>query len=275
MSQPKVSIIIATYQSEPFLAKTLESVFAQDYAPLEVIAIDDASTDGTVALLESFARQHTNIFRYYKNEKNIGAVRNYRKLLQLASGRYVNNLNHDDYFINAHKISLQVEYLESHHDCAFIGTWSELLFPDGKHADRKTKITDLELRRSMYAGTNPFVHSTVLFRRDAALSAGGYSLKYARSNTEDLALWLTLGEKATMACIPIITTVYSVSEGAISNQRRWSQAVDVVKVLNRHHKEYRQSFGWYPFVLARIIVRQLISAIFPRILIMKLKYLHT
>ncbi|MFA6512069.1 MAG: glycosyltransferase [Patescibacteria group bacterium] len=272
MTPPKVSIIIATYNSSAIIAKTLDSIFQQTYTPFEIIAVDDASTDDTPALLQSYVVRYPHIFRYFQNEKNIGAARTYHRLLTLANGKYVNNLNHDDYFQDKNKLASQVAFLESRPEYVLIGTWATLLFPDGSHFQRRSKTTDQDLRRSLYGGTNPFVHSTVLFRRETALAVGGYSLQYAKSNTEDLDLWLALGTCGKMACLNSPTTAYTISENAISSHRRWQQAIDVIKVLHRYHTNYTQSFTWYPWQIAKIAARQILSALFPRTFIMKLKY---
>jgi glycosyltransferase involved in cell wall biosynthesis len=94
---PKVSIMIPTYNQEKYIEKSINSALAQNYNNIEIIISDDSSTDKT----GDIAKKYTNLDNvfYYKNEKNIGRVANYRLLLYTyAKGDYVINLDGDDFF---------------------------------------------------------------------------------------------------------------------------------------------------------------------------------
>ncbi len=96
MSSPLVSIQIVTYNQQQYIARAIQSALAQTYSPLEVVVADDASTDGTTAVVQELNDPR---LRYIKNEVNIGRVANYRKALyECVSGAYVVNLDGDDYF---------------------------------------------------------------------------------------------------------------------------------------------------------------------------------
>lgn len=84
---PLLSIGIPVYNGERYLARAVESLLAQSMADFELIIADNASTDGTPALCESFARRDTRV-RYVRHPVNIGAPRNWNCLVELARGQY-------------------------------------------------------------------------------------------------------------------------------------------------------------------------------------------
>ena len=104
MSQPKLSIITSTFNSEKTLPLTINSILSQSYRPLEYIIVDGASSDGTVDLIkaaeENFSRQ--NIDFKYLSEKDSGIYNAWNKGLAMASGDWIAFLGSDDeYYPNA------------------------------------------------------------------------------------------------------------------------------------------------------------------------------
>lgn len=93
--KPLVSIVLATYNGEKYLKLQLDSLFNQTYTDIEVIAVDDLSTDGTFTILSEYARKYSNM-RAIQNETNLGYVKNFEKGFQLANGQYVAPCDQDD-----------------------------------------------------------------------------------------------------------------------------------------------------------------------------------
>jgi glycosyltransferase involved in cell wall biosynthesis len=94
---PLVSVVLGTYNGEAFLEEQLDSVLAQTWSQLEIIAIDDGSTDRTVAILREYAARDARI-RIVINERNLGFVRNFEKGCSLARGTYIALCDQDDYW---------------------------------------------------------------------------------------------------------------------------------------------------------------------------------
>lgn len=90
-----VSIGVPAYNAEPFLDATLESILSQTHPDLEVIVSDNASTDRTGEIAQAWSRRDSRI-RYVRNERNVGLVRNYNRLVHLASGRFFKWAGADD-----------------------------------------------------------------------------------------------------------------------------------------------------------------------------------
>ena len=95
MEQPKVSIIIPVYNRADIIAETILSALNQTYKNLEIIIVDNCSTDNTYEIIEKFAKDDGRI-SFYKNSTNVGPVRNWMECLKYISGEYTKILWSDD-----------------------------------------------------------------------------------------------------------------------------------------------------------------------------------
>ncbi|HEX8677267.1 MAG TPA: glycosyltransferase family 2 protein [Segetibacter sp.] len=107
-----VSIVLTTYNGEKYLAKQLESLFQQTYTNIEIIAVDDCSSDKTVEILTEHAEKHRNI-KVFVNEVNLGFIKNFEKGCTLSSGDYIALSDQDDYW-DPDKIKKLVEAIGEH-----------------------------------------------------------------------------------------------------------------------------------------------------------------
>ncbi len=109
MKGPLVSVIVPVYNREQFLGETLDSIFALDYGPFEVIVVDDGSTDGSAEIAQSYPDVH-----YFRQEnRGPGAARNIG--IEASRGEFVAFVDSDD-VVFPHKLSAQVGYLLDHPD---------------------------------------------------------------------------------------------------------------------------------------------------------------
>lgn len=104
---PKISVIIPCYNSGEYISATLESLFSQTYKNIEVIAVDDSSTDKTSEILRSFQEKYGNLTVVFQSEhQNAGACRNVG--IKYATGEYVHFLDADDWLVeNAYETVLR------------------------------------------------------------------------------------------------------------------------------------------------------------------------
>ena len=92
---PRVSIGLPVYNGEKYLEKALDSILNQSYKDFELIISDNASTDGTKRICESYLNKDNRI-RYYRSDNNMGAAWNFNRVFQLSSGKYFKWAAHDD-----------------------------------------------------------------------------------------------------------------------------------------------------------------------------------
>jgi glycosyltransferase involved in cell wall biosynthesis len=93
--RPTVSIGIPVYNGGDYLIEAIDSILSQTYTDFELIICDNASTDKTESVCRAYAEADPRI-KYYRNEENIGAAGNFRKVFELSKGKYFKWMGHDD-----------------------------------------------------------------------------------------------------------------------------------------------------------------------------------
>lgn len=109
MTEPLVSIIIPAYNAERFIERSLQSAFNQTYSNIEVIVVDDGSTDSTAEKVKS--HKDPRLVYVYQQNRGQGPARN--TAIKQAKGDFVTFLDADDYYL-PHKVAKEVEYLQKH-----------------------------------------------------------------------------------------------------------------------------------------------------------------
>ncbi len=94
--RPLVSLCIPVYNGAAYLQTALDSAVNQTYSPLEILIVDDGSTDNTLEIAKSYSQKHPNIKLHF-NQQNQGLVGNWKKCIELAAGDWIKFLFQDDY----------------------------------------------------------------------------------------------------------------------------------------------------------------------------------
>ena len=126
MSHPKVSILIPVYNGALFLAECIESILNQDFGDYELLISDDASTDGSVALIKHYAAQDPRI-RWWRNPVNLGLSGNFNCCLRAASGEYIKYILQDDLALAPSAVRRMVEALDADPAVSLAGTGSHVI----------------------------------------------------------------------------------------------------------------------------------------------------
>jgi len=120
--KPLVSIALCTYNGEAFLREQLDSIVNQSYTALELIVVDDCSSDNTLSILKDYAARHSFI-KLFVNPENLGYIRNFEKALQLCRGEFIALSDQDDIW-DLKKIEKQVKVIGKqllvYHDSEFV-----------------------------------------------------------------------------------------------------------------------------------------------------------
>lgn len=188
---PLVSVILPTYNREKYIAKAIESVWRQGYKNLELIIVNDASTDATGELIGGLAKYNSKIIILH-NEINLGIVASLNKGIKVARGKYIARLDDDDVWCDDKKIEKQVDFLEKNPGYCLVGGGVIKIDKNGKEIVRYLLPKEDEHIRKTILINNAFAHTTVLFRKDAFLKVGGYDEQFAF--IEDWDLWLKMGK---------------------------------------------------------------------------------
>lgn len=112
MEKPLVSIALCTYNGERYLKAQLDSILNQTYSRIEVVVVDDHSTDSTFKLLEEYSKKDTRV-RLFQNDRNLGFSANFEKAIKKCQGEYIAVADQDDIWEKT-KISELLDHIGSH-----------------------------------------------------------------------------------------------------------------------------------------------------------------
>src|SRR5579859_1282764 len=149
-SPPLVSIVLATYNGAPFLREQLESVFQQTYKSLEIVVVDDCSSDSTVSLLQEYAARNSNL-RIYQNEVNLGHIKTFERGMSLCTSDFISLCDQDDVW-DLNKVSLMMEAWDK--DSPII--YCDSMFIDDEGNSLERKISGIKNLKT-YSSTLPFI----------------------------------------------------------------------------------------------------------------------
>lgn len=179
-----VSVIIPVYNSAKYLKRTLESVLAQTYKEIEIVLVDDQSTDNSADIIKKYMRNYSSIV-YYLQPHNMGAGYARNKALELSKGQYVAFLDADDIW-KPEKIEKQLLLLKKKQGC-FCFTAIEMINGRDKVIKGKRKIKE-EVNYEFLLSNTMIPTSSVLIDR---IVVGDFDM-HLRRGGQDYATWLRL-----------------------------------------------------------------------------------
>ena len=226
----KVSVVCTVYNHEPYLRQTLDGFVSQktDF-PFEVLISDDVSTDGSVAILQEYARRYPEIIRLFLLKEN-----HYSRYISLydavlypeVRGEYIAICEGDDCWTDPDKLQLQVDYLDAHPDCSacvhnstgqIIGSKEEPkpLFP-------RTGDRDIPFELVLQGMSHAFHTSSILARREYLLNPPDFHDVAFRYNFTDYAVGIWLTMQGRVRFLDRCMSLYRIG----SNPSSWSSNVN-------------------------------------------------
>lgn len=207
--QPDVTVLIPVYNGGRFLAAAVQSVLAQTVSVFELIVVDDASTDDSVAVVSRMVDRRIKLIR---NPGNLGLARTLNVGLSHATGRFVARLDQDD-VAHPDRLAVQLQYFTDHPGVTLLGSQARLVDEDDRERGRVERpVSPLGIRWLLLL-ENPFIHSSVMFRREVALSLGGYDETLTLS--EDIDFWGRFVQAGEVANLP----------SSLIDYRQWSASM--------------------------------------------------
>lgn len=242
---PRVSVVLSTFNRCEVLRDTIASILSQNYPNLEVIIVNDGSSDDTRGVLEQF--QSDPRFCIVTNNKNKGLQASLNIGIRHATGKYIARIDDHDLWVDPDKLTKQIRYLERHPKTGLLGTG----FQAGGRA-YKNRLSDKAIRRQMLFRC-PFCHVSVVFPKNVWEELGGYNekLKYG----EDWELWLRIGQRYQLANLPDITVKQDVAMDGLSKKYQAKQ----LRTIKAITKKYRKGYSFY---FLSVVYHRLVSAFF-------------
>jgi glycosyltransferase involved in cell wall biosynthesis len=201
---PAVSVVMPVRDGERFLREALESTLAQTLSDLELIVVDDGSTDSTPAILEEAAARDERV-RVQRQEPG-GLTVAINAGCALARSPLIARMDGDDVML-PDRLERQVAYMEAHPSVALLGGGIVLVDEAGREIDREPGRPQLD-----FLVRNELTHATVMMRAEAFRALGGYRL----DQSEDYDLWLRFDERHGVAALPEPVIRYRLHPGQFS-----------------------------------------------------------
>ncbi|MCP4618197.1 MAG: glycosyltransferase [Bradyrhizobium sp.] len=227
---PAISVLLPVYNAAPYLRAALESILSQTFSDFELLALNDGSTDASLSILQQAAATDQRL-RVISRE-NKGLVETLNELVGLSRGQLLARMDADD-ISRPERFERQVAYLNEHPECVAVGTRCLLIDPEGLPIMRS--VNDLQhedIERAMLSGWGAIrgiCHPTLMMRRDAVMTAGGYSAEY--THAEDIDLFLRLGEQGRLANIADILLEYRQHFGSVGYSQSQRQMHATIKAV--------------------------------------------
>jgi glycosyltransferase involved in cell wall biosynthesis len=204
-SAPLVSIILPVWNGERFFSEAIESVLGQTLTSIELLLVDDGSTDGTLEIAQSWADRDSRVRVIQVEHGGIATALNAG--LTVARGRFVARMDADD-IAYASRLERQVAYLDAHPECVAVGCAIEVIDESGEYIGKRLfpERHAAIVRTLIHTWSTAIAHPTVMARRDALLAIDGY--RSERLTNEDLDLWFRLCGVGTLANLGEALLVY-------------------------------------------------------------------
>lgn len=180
-----VSILTTAYNHAPYIAQALESFLKQKTEfPFEIIVHDDASTDGTAAIIQEYAEKYPDvIIPVFQRENQYSQGTNvYSFMVPLVRGKYIAQCEGDDYWCDAYKLQKQVKYMEAHPDCSFC-------FGNSYNVDLNSKIIS---KRTPVMKSREFTSREMIGASEEFLAT--CTTMYRTEQQKNFPSWLLAGE---------------------------------------------------------------------------------
>lgn len=194
-SEKLISVIMAAYNSDSYLAECIESIRAQTYPNWELIICDDASTDNTLTIAKHYESIDSRI-KVIHNDHNLRAGTSRNKCIELCKGDYIAIQDADD-ISNPNRLLLLLRKIQEE-KTDFVSCAHYLFDDNGRYADYIPK-EEFPTKRSFLSGM-PFCHAATLFTKACLTNVNGYRVSQHTVRNEDYDLFMRLYAKGYKGC---------------------------------------------------------------------------
>jgi glycosyltransferase involved in cell wall biosynthesis len=166
-----VSVLMSTFNNQNTIGSAIESIINQTYQNIELLIMDDCSSDETYEIISNYSAKHKNI-KIFQNNINVGLTRSLNILIEKANGEFIARQDADDISIRE-RIDNQVNYIISNK--LDFCTSRALNMESGKAFQRFTYYFP---RKLIFKYKNPFIHGTLVIKKSVIDNIGGYDEQF-------------------------------------------------------------------------------------------------
>jgi glycosyltransferase involved in cell wall biosynthesis len=234
MSDPLVSVLIPCYNAEKYVGETLDSVLAQTWRNLEIIVVDDGSTDGSAAVVARYADRGVQLIR----QSNRGQTAALNMCLQHATGEYVQYLDADD-LIGPDKIAVQMARLLDEPACVASCEWGRFYGEAAQISfEYESNWCDLDpvewLTRSRESGLGMLFPALWLVPRSVADRAGPWDDTLSLGDDGEYYTRVVLAAERVLFCAGARCRYRSGNPGSLSGSKNWASSLRVLELCEAY-----------------------------------------
>ncbi|MDP3997114.1 MAG: glycosyltransferase family 2 protein [bacterium] len=263
-TEPLVSVVISIYNGSAHLNRCLQSVINQTYQNLEIVCIDDASTDNTPKMLKQWQKKYPPIIRCLTNTQNIGLTKSLNKGIEITKGQYIARLDADDWW-EPNKLSKQISWLTNHPDHGLLGSCYTNHYSNHKR-NVFVPLSNREIKKHIFK-QNPFGHSCVIVKKTLLDKSSKYDEKIRYGQDRDL--WFRLLPLTQMANLEDVLCHRTIQ----SNTNKRQQVIQQIATTTKYLKKYQAPVKYYLYLIQPISLLLVPNRL--RILFRKYGYLFT
>lgn len=227
---PLISAIITVYNTEKYIGDAVKSILNQTFTDFELIIINDASTDGTLEILQSFEDKRIVLIN---NETNQGIPKNCNTALKIAKGEFIAKMDADD-IAHPKRFERQLAFFKANPDVVICGSWAQIF--DADDVLIRTPVTHDEIKAGLLF-LNVMFNPVVMFK-SSLFKEFGFYYNEAFPVLEDYTLWMDSIDTVKLANVPEILLKYRVHNNNISVFKKSNQDM----LNDYHHKIYARFF---------------------------------
>jgi glycosyltransferase involved in cell wall biosynthesis len=235
---PKVSVLLGVFDNERTVARAISSIRDQTERDLELIVVDDGSTDGSIAAARAAIAGDPRC-RLVEIGRNVGIARSLNEGLAQSRGEIVAIQDADDFSDEA-RLERQLEALGSSEDVAVVGALTREVDAAGREVRSRTRRAtgDVTARLSSF---NPIPNGIAAFRRAIVLELGGYDERYLYAPDYDL--WLRVADEHRLAVLDEVLATRVMTGANVAARAEREQAKEAIAIQLRAMRRRRSPTG--------------------------------
>lgn len=244
-SRPSLSVMISNYNHARLIPQALDAILSQSYRPHEIVIIDDASTDDSLAVLDGYQERWPELVRLVKNERNLGVLHNGQTLFSMATGDYVYFAAMDDRILPGF-FERSMDMLVRYPDAGVCSALSHIMNESGTVGGlvtlpvvlaRSGFLNPSEALTALRQHGNWFQGNTVILRRAALIEADGFRRELGPYC--DGFVYLVIALKCGACYIPEPLAIWRRMDGTFSH--RANSDLDFVLAVFDHAERLMRS----------------------------------
>lgn len=258
-----VSVIMGVYNIENLCVfnKAVDSILNQTLSDFELIICDDGSSDNTYNILCDYEKKDYRI-KVIQNKQNSGLAYSLNECLNIASGKYIARQDADD-ISKLNRLERQINFLEKNRDVGFVGSNVNLFDESGVWGKR---ILPEYPQKEDFLFTAPYVHGTLVFRKDMLMCVGKYKVSKITLRAEDYELEMRLYAAGYIGANIQEILYYFLENEQTQARRKFKYRIDETKIRAEGFKKLKIFPKCIPY-----IIKPLIVGIIPRFILKMIK----